>query len=165
MPLPKTKALLIADAEKERDALGTMLGGLTREQLLWQGAYGWSAKDFVVHLAEWERLFFGWYEAGRRGENPPVPAEGYTWATEAALNQAIFEQHVNDQLEHVMADWRDTSRRLIALTQTIAEADLLTPERYAWTGRGTLAAFINECGPNHYRWAMVEIKRGLKVKR
>ena len=165
MSLPATKTLLLADAEKQRDSLGTMLAGMSREQLLWQGAYGWSAKDFVVHLAEWERLFFGWYEAGRRGENPTVPAEGYTWATEAALNQVIYEQHVNDQLEHVLADWRDTSQRLISLTQTISEADLYTPERYAWTGRGLLASFVFECGPNHYRWATVEIKRGLKFKR
>ena len=64
-----------------------------------------------------------------------------------------------------MADWRDTSRRLIALTQTISEPDLFTPERYPWTGRGTLASFVYECGPNHYRWSMVEIKRGLKVRR
>ena len=165
MALPATKSLLLAEAEKQREALGAMLAGMSREQLLWQGAYGWSAKDFVVHLAEWERLFFGWYEAGLRGENPPVPAEGYTWGTEAELNQVIYDRHRDDQLEHVLADWRDMSRRLISLAQTISEADLYTPERYAWIGRGTLAAFIYECGPNHYRWAMVEIKRGLKFKR
>ena len=165
MGIPATKALLLAEAENERDALGMMLGEMSREQLLWPGAYGWSAKDHAVHLAEWERLFFGWYDAGLRGENPPVPAEGYTWATEEALNRLIYEQHRDDRLEHVMADWRDTSLRLLTLAQTISEADLFTPERYAWTGRGTLAAFVFECGPNHYRWARNEIKRGLKVRR
>jgi hypothetical protein len=165
MAMPPTKALLLAETEKERDALGMMLGGMSREQMLWVGAYGWSAKDHVAHLAEWERLFFGWYDAGQRGENPPVPAEGYTWATEHELNQAIYDRHRDDQLEHVMADWRDTSRRLLALAQTISEADLFTPGRYAWTGRGTLASFVYECGPNHYRWAITEIKRGLKVRR
>jgi hypothetical protein len=165
MAMPPTKALLLAETEKERDALGMMLGGMSREQMLWAGAYGWSAKDHVAHLAEWERLFFGWYDAGQRGENPPVPAEGYTWATDHALNQVIYDRHRDDQLEHVMADWRDTSRRLLALAQTISEADLFTPGRYAWTGRRTLASFVYECGPNHYRWATTEIKRGLKFRR
>jgi hypothetical protein len=133
--------------------------------LLWPGAYGWSAKDFVAHLAEWERMFFGWYDAGLRGEDPPVPAEGYTWATEHELNQAIYERHRDEQLEHVLADWRDTSRRLLLGINGISEADLFTPGRYAWTGRGALASFVYECGPNHYRWAATEIKRGLKVRR
>ena len=110
-------------------------------------------------------MFFGWYDAGLRGEDPPVPAEGYTWATEHELNQAIYERHRDEQLEHVLADWRDTSRRLLLGINGISEADLFTPGRYAWTGRGALASFVYECGPNHYRWADVEIKRGLKVRR
>ena len=165
MTLPPTKALLLADTEKQRDALMAMLASMSREQLLWPGAYEWSAKDHVAHLAEWERLFFGWYDAGLRGENPPVPAEGYTWATEHELNQVIYERHRDEQLEHVMADWRETSRRLLSLTQSISESDLFAPNRYAWTGRGTLASFAFECGANHYRWAATEIKRALKFRR
>ena len=165
MAIPKTRALLLAETEKERDALSAMLSRMSREQLLWAGAYGWSAKDLVAHLAEWERMFFGWYEAGLRGEDPPVPAEGYTWATEHELNQAIYERHRDEQLEHVLADWRDTSHRLLLGINGISEMDLFTPGRYAWTGRGTLASFVYECGPNHYRWAATEIKRALKFRR
>jgi len=165
MGMPPTRTLLLVEAEKQRDELSAMLGRMTREQLLWPGAYGWSAKDHVAHLAEWERLFFGWYEAGARGEDPPVPAEGYTWATIDALNRQIYDRHRDDQLEHVLADWQRMSRQLIALAQSISEVDLYTPGRYTWTGRGTLASFVYECGPNHYRWAAVEIKRGLKARR
>jgi hypothetical protein len=55
MGLPPTKAILLDAATRERETLSAMLAGLTREQLLWPGAYGWSAKDHVAHLAEWER--------------------------------------------------------------------------------------------------------------
>ena len=165
MAAPVTKALLVAETEKQRDALMNMFGAMSREELLWQGAYGWSAKDHAAHLAEWERLFFGWYEAGLRGENPPVPAPGYTWATEHVLNQHIYEHHRDDQLEHVLADWRETSRHLCTLAATSSEMDLFMPGRFEWTGRGTLASFIYECGPNHYRWAAVEIKRAIKFRR
>ena len=165
MSMPPTKNILLVEAEKRRSELSAMLGGMGREQLLWPGAYGWSAKDHVAHLAEWERLLFFWYDAGARGENPPVPAPGYTWATIDALNKEIYDRHRDDQLEHVLADWQATSRQLIALAQGISEADLYTTGRYAGTGRGTLASFVYECGPNHYRWSMVEMKRGLKVHR
>ena len=73
MAAPKTKTQLLASAEKEREALQVLLGGLTREQLLWAGPYGWSAKDHLAHLAEWERMLFAWYDAGQRGESPAAP--------------------------------------------------------------------------------------------
>jgi hypothetical protein len=165
MSRPATKAQLLAETEKERDALTAMLAGLSPEQLRSPGVYGWSAKDHVAHLAEWERLLFGWYDAGVRGEKPAVPAEGYTWRTMDALNQAIYERRRDDELEHVLADWRETSQRLLALTQAASESDLFTPRRYPWAGRGTLASYVYECGPNHYRWATREIKRGLEGKR
>jgi hypothetical protein len=165
MAAPRTKGELLADAARQRDALMFLIDSLSREQRLWRGAYGWSAKDHVAHLAEWERLFFGWYDAGVRGDDPPVPAEGYTWATVDALNRAIYERHRDDQLEHVLADWSDTSRRLIVFTQATPEPDLFTTGRYSWTGRGNLASFVYECGPNHYRWSAAEIKRGLKMRR
>ncbi|MGD0247622.1 MAG: ClbS/DfsB family four-helix bundle protein [Candidatus Limnocylindrales bacterium] len=165
MAAPKTKALLLAQTEQERDALMTMLAGLSPEELLSPGAYGWSAKDHLAHLAEWERMLLAWYDAGVRGEKPAVPGEGYTWATLDALNKRIYEQHRDEPAAHVLADWRDTSRRLLVMTQAASESDLFTPHRYPWTGRGTLASFVYECGPNHYRWAATEIKRGLKVRR
>lgn len=165
MGLPPTKAILLDAATREREALSAMLAGLNREQLLWPGAYGWSAKDHVAHLAEWERMLLSWHDAGRQGESPAVPGEGCTWATLSDLNQRIHDQNRDAQLEHAMADWRDTSRRLIDLTEAMSEADLFTPGRFTWTGRGTLASFVYECGPNHYRWSAAEIKKGLKVRR
>jgi hypothetical protein len=164
MAMPPTKALLLDAATREREALSAKLAGLAREQLLWRGVYGWSAKDHVAHLAEWERMLVSWCDAGWRGESPAVPGEGYTWATLSDLNQRIFDEHRDDRLEHVMADWHDTSGRLIALTEATSEADLFAPGRFTWTGRGTLASFVYECGPNHHRWSAAEIREGLKVR-
>ncbi len=165
MAVPRTQEELLALTARERDALQSLLMGLSREQLLTFGEYGWSAKDFLAHLSEWERMLCEWYEAGLRGESPAVPAEGYSWARMDELNDRIFELHQDEEIEEVVAGWTESSRRLIALTQTMTEADLFTPARFAWTGRGTLASFVYECGPNHYRWAAREIRRGLKDRR
>jgi hypothetical protein len=165
MAHPRTKEELLAATARERDALQQYLATLSREQMLAPGSYGWSAADHLAHLSEWERLFFGWWDASCRGEVPAVPAQGYTWATEHELNRRIFEEHAGEQPEQATATWIETSRRLIELAQSIPEADLFAHGRYAWTGHGTLALYLWECGGNHYRWAAREIKKGLKAGR
>ena len=122
MAQPRTKAQLLTATEKERDALQVLLSRLSPEDMVRPGAYGWSAKDHVAHLSEWERMLFGWYEAGWRGEEPGVPAEGYTWASMDALNQRLFERHRDDPPAHVLADWQQTSRQLQLLAEQVSEA-------------------------------------------
>ena len=88
-----------------------------------------------------------------------MPAEGYTWATMAQLNERIFEHHRDERLEQVLG----------GLAGHVAAADRagrlhlrgrpVHPGRYAWTGRGTLADFVYECGPNHYRWPAARSRR------
>jgi hypothetical protein len=165
MAHPRTRDELLAATARERDTLQHYLATLSREQMLAPGPYGWSATDHLAHLSEWERLFFGWWEASSRGETPAVPAAGYTWATEHELNRRIYEEHAGEQPEQAVATWIDTSRRLIELVQSIPEADLFAHGRYPWIGRSTLALYVWECGGNHYRWAAREIKKGLKIGR
>jgi hypothetical protein len=160
-----TKVELVAATAREREALLALLASMTPEQLAQPGEYGWSAKDHVAHLVEWERLLLGWYDAGLRGESPALPAEGYTWATMDALNRQLFERHRDDSYQQLVAEWQDSSRRMALIIEWVQEADLFAPGRFAWTGRGTLAAYLAECGPKHYRWAAVEIKRGLRRRR
>lgn len=75
-----TKKLLLAEIDQERSLLDQTLAlvpdcmktksGVTRG--------GWSVKDILGHLIEWQQMNFDWYDAGVRGEKPPMPAPGYT---------------------------------------------------------------------------------------
>ena len=160
---PKTKAELLSRNEQERRALSDLLGGLTAEQMLWPCSNGWSASDIVAHLSEWERLLEGWYDAGLRGETVEVPAPGYTWSTLHDLNTAIYARHRGESAAQAMSDWHASSYRLDRIADWTSEEDLFAPGRFAWTGRGTLASFIWECGGNHYRWAADELRSGLGI--
>ncbi len=165
MTHPKTKAELLSQARAERSALLDRLAGLSPAEMERPGPYGWAAKDYVAHLAEWERLLFDWYESGLRGEKPDLPAKGYSWRTMDALNQAIFQRFKAEPAAALLADWRRTSDRLIELAESLSEAELFEKRRFAWTGTSTLAVYVDECGPNHYRWAAGEIQKALRQAR
>ena len=162
MSHPTTRAELLAQARAERDSLLAYLAGLSPAEIARPSEYGWSAGDFVAHLADWEQLLFGWYEAGLRGEKPALPAEGYTWQTIDALNESLRQRHLGESMEAVTAAWRESSSRLIELIEKLSEEDLFGKDRFAWTG-GELAGYVYECGPNHYRWAAEEIAKGLRA--
>jgi uncharacterized protein (TIGR03083 family) len=163
MAKPATRIELLAETRAEREKLLTLLGSMTPAQLQASPGSGWSPKDIVAHLAEWERMLFGWYEAGRRGEKPAVPAEGYSWANLAQLNDRIYGQFRDRPLEAVLADWRTTSQQLIALAEKAPEDELFGKGRHAWTGRATLADYVRGCGADHYSWARREIRKSLKA--
>ena len=74
--------LLIA-IQHERAALDDVLARLSARQMTTRGVTrgGWSVKDILAHLVEWQRMNLDWYAAGARGEKPAMPAqEGRTTA-------------------------------------------------------------------------------------
>ncbi|HET8669740.1 MAG TPA: ClbS/DfsB family four-helix bundle protein [Candidatus Saccharimonadales bacterium] len=54
---------------------------------------GWSVKDILGHLIEWQHMNLDWHAAGLRGERPAMPAPGYTLRELPRLNQAIYRKH------------------------------------------------------------------------
>lgn len=163
MPKPVTKTQLLTQSEKEYNALEQFLSALTPEQMLQPGALGeWSVKDVLAHLLEWQQMFFGWYEAGQRGEMPAMPAEGYKWSQLPALNQAIFLKHHDRSLDDILAQFRASHRQTLELIQTLTEEQLFIPGSFAWTRTNKLAAYIAANTSSHYHWARTEMRKGLK---
>ena len=81
-----------------------------------------------------------------------------------ALNQKFYDQYRQCPLNEILAEFHASYQQVLAVFQAIAEEDLFTVGRYAWTGKLALADYIagNTC--NHYRWAKAQIRRWLKTK-
>jgi hypothetical protein len=84
---------------------------------------GWSVKDVMAHVAEWELYVVRRIEARRRGEEPEV------WATSEegtdATNARLFAQNRDRSLAEVAGFYHDAHKQVLDVIVSMSEADLL----------------------------------------
>lgn len=165
MPRPSSKEQLIHEILKEHAALETFLATLTPEEMVIPAIVGpWSVKDVLTHLTAWEQMCLGWYRAGKRGERPKMPAEGYSWRQIPELNHYLYEAHRDEPLEVVLHQFDASYHEILAAIRSMTDDELFTPQVYAWTGSTTLGSYMTSATCSHYTWARKEIRKGLKAK-
>ena len=135
----KSKDKVIKRLHTERRRLEANLARLGRADIVRPDTMGeWSFKDVLAHLAHWEAFFPDWVAASRRGEEVETPAPGLTWKDLDILNQRIYEEHCDQALDDVLEYFRSTHTRFMALAESLADEEVLTPRFYAFTGGGSL---------------------------
>ena len=124
-----TKQDLIAYTTSEWDALVAFVDGLTDEQ--WTGPKdeaGWSVKDHVSHLTQWDRAVI---ELLRN--NAPlqgtlgISAAAWTAGSYDPMNEEIRHLAVNDLVHKVKADRDATWTNLVSLMSDLSEELLARP--------------------------------------
>ena len=153
---------LLEELDRERKALDAALAVLSPRQMTQAGVTrgGWSVKDILAHVVEWQAMNLRWYAAGLRGEKPAIPAPGYTMRELPRLNQKIHRKHHRRSLNAVLADYREYHARMVALIASLPDSDLVTLHRYTWTGPSwTLSDYLRASTAAHYLWARVRIRR------
>jgi Protein of unknown function (DUF1706) len=85
------KKELVSDIQRERMALDAALALIPARHMTRAGVTrgGWSVKDVLAHLVEWQQMNLDWYAAGLRGEKPAMPAPGFTLRELPRLNAMI----------------------------------------------------------------------------
>jgi len=162
----QTKRELIEHIQEQRQRLEQDLAKLRPADMTTPGVIGaWSVKDLLAHLFDWEQRFLAWYEAGLRGEKPHIPAEGLKWNQLDLLNQMIFEKHRHRSLEDVREAFNSSYRQILEVVQSIPEEEMFAPGYYAWTGKATLAAFIDPNTGDHYHWADKELRKWMRANK
>jgi len=121
---------------------------------------GWSVKDILAHLVEWQQMNLDWYAAGLHGQKPPMPAPGYTLRELPRLNEMIYRKHHRRSLQDVLRDYRSYHERVVKLIEGLPDADLVTLNRFSWTGPSwTLSDYLRASTAAHYLWARKLIRR------
>jgi hypothetical protein len=153
---------LLDEIRRERATLDATLAGLTPRQMTRAGVTrgGWSVKDVLAHLVEWQPMNLDWYAAGLRGEKPAMPAPGYTSRELPRLNEMIFRKHHRRSLQAVLRDYASHHERIVALITGVSDADLVSLGRFSWTGPSwTLSDYLRASIAAHYLWARTRIRR------
>jgi hypothetical protein len=150
------------EIQRERTALDNTLATLTVREMTKPGVTrgGWSVKDVLAHLVEWQQMNLNWYAAGLRGEKPAMPAPGFTLRELPRLNQTIYRKHHRRSLAAVLGDYRDYHESVIELIKSLPDVDLVTLGRFSWTGPSwTLSDYLRASTAAHYLWARKRIRR------
>ena len=153
---------LLAEIRVQRAALDESLALLTPRQMTRPGVTkgGWSVKDILAHVVEWQEMNLQWYAAGLRGEKPAMPAPGFTLRELPRLNQMIYRKHHRRPLPAVLADYEAYHTRIATLIESLPDADLVTLNRFTWTGASwTLSDYLRASTAAHYLWARTRIRR------
>ena len=156
------KRELLTEIRIERAALDDALALLTPRQMTTAGVTrgGWSVKDILAHLVEWQQMNLDWYAAGLRGEKPAMPAPGFTLRELPRLNEMIRRKHHHRSLRSVMRDYREYHERVMVLITGLPDADLVRLGRFSWTGPSwTLSDYLRASTAAHYLWARTRIRR------
>ena len=158
------KKELLIEIQCERNALDDTLALVPFRQMSKAGVTrgGWSVKDILAHLVEWQQMNLDWYAAGLRGEKPAMPAPGFTLRELPRLNQMIYLKHHRRSIKAVMHDYQSYHDRVVELINTLPDSDLITINRFSWTGPSwTLSDYLRASTAAHYLWARKRIRRWL----
>ena len=156
------KQALLEEIRHEHAALDETLALLKPRQMTIAGVTrgGWSVKDILAHLVEWQQMNLNWYAAGVRGERPAIPAPGFTLRELPRLNEMIYRKHRRRSLQAVLLDYRSHHEEVVALINALSDADLVMLGASSWTGPSwTLSDYLRASTAAHYLWARTRIRR------
>lgn|SRR5574341_2194904 len=125
---PRSMQELLADIDREWEALLNVVGRLSPEQMNKPDAGGWSPKDNLAHLAEWMKVLMG-YHMDKHPAHEVMgvsPAVTKNWDMEE-INPVLFERNRNRPAEEVLAELKQVYGNLIAKLKSTPFGDLLKP--------------------------------------
>lgn len=121
-------------------------------------------KDVLVHLYEWHLLLFHWIEEGVvKALDVAMPKKGYSWRMLDKLNMDIKHKHQNTSLQEAKQLLDNSFNQTLVVIKERTETELFTPRYYPFAKRFAIATFIEDCGANHYAWAIAQIKQHFDI--
>ena len=160
------KKELLAEILSQRQQLMELLDSIPRKQLTVTGINkaGWSIKDVLTHLVDWEIRTVNWCEIGATGETPEMPGYGFKWNQLRELNEKIYRKHRRKSVKKVLEEFdaaHDSTLRLIA---KLNNKQLTTIGFFEWTGKSwTVSDYLRGNTASHYKWARTKIRKWIKT--
>jgi len=162
MPIPNTRAELtdltrstFENLCAELEAAGARVGSLPCVD-------DWSIKDLLTVRVWWTESVIDWIEAGRRGEIPVTPAEGYPWNETPRLNADVVKAARREPFRAVRARLERGVERVMRTIDSLDDRELLEVGVFAWAGKYPIARLISINTARQYTTARTFIRRALR---
>lgn len=165
MPRPQSKDELIFLSQKNFDKLMGEVNAYPdekRKQTFPPPTLNRNIKDVLAHLHQWHLMMLEWYRVGMKGQQPNIPAKGYTWKTLPELNRKIQEENKTLLLEEAIDLVRGSHKKIHKIMDQHTNEELFEKKRYKWTGSTSLGAYLISNTSSHYDWASKLIKKSFK---
>jgi hypothetical protein len=164
------KAELLQRVRGRHALMQDLVGALTREQMLAPVLdSGWSVKDSLAHLVEWETLLLDWVGKYQRGEEVKRWAEGYWIGEDDAeeqmhkFNAHLYEKNKNLELDDVLDSYRGTYDKVVDLLEGLSEDEIFDPDYFAARNGRPLITLIAGDSYEHYDEHIGWIRRGFAL--
>ncbi len=167
MPIPKTREDLVDSMESAFAKLSTDLdrGEETLGVERWGSLHAvdaWSVKDLLAVRLWWTESVVAWIEAGRRGERPITPADGYGWSETPRLNQDIVDAARARSYTQIRGALDRGYRDARALADDLDDEELLGTGAFAWAGKYPLARWLSINTTRQYTTARSYVRKALR---
>jgi hypothetical protein len=128
-----SKSELLDKIQTERGRFDAILDGLSAEQMTApELGNGWSVKDTLAHIKEWEQAMLGWLEALQSGGTPDRPPFGLSDEIVNQINANYFRANKHKPLNQVLDEYRASYKKALQGIQAASEADLFDVGRFEW---------------------------------
>jgi len=162
MPISKTRDELInyvhSTFEKlraELDAAGPDVGTIPCVD-------EWSVKDLLAVRAWWTESVIDWVEAGKWGEYPVTPAQGYRWKETPRLNADVVRKCQAESYESIYARLLQSYERVLPVINSLDDEGLLDVGVFEWAGNYPISRWISINTARQYVTARSFIRRALR---
>jgi len=165
MPRPRNKQELEDLSRENYEKLINLINSFDEKEQLKEfpkGTMNRNIRDVLAHLHEWHLMMINWYEIGMKGQQPDMPAKGYSWRNTSELNYAIWKNYRSSKFNQVK-DLLDSSYKQVQkIIQKHSEEDLFEKRKFKWTGTTSMGAYLISATSSHYDWAFKLIRKAKK---
>jgi len=156
-----TRSKLYSEILAERGALETTLGKLSEADMTDATLDGgWSVKDILAHIVDWEKRMVTWIGESLEGDGPDLSPD---WSTDALdqLNEQIYQANKDRPLGEVISDFKQSYQQCWQAVERLTDQDLLDANRFVWREGHPMWILIQENMSAHYREHHEMIERWL----
>jgi hypothetical protein len=125
-PEPRTIREVIERVQVDWAALEKLISGLSETQFTAPGPDGWSVKDHLAHIGEWDNELVAVLAGRPQAEGFSLDSDTYQrLGSIDALNEVLYERHRHASISEVQAAARCAHAEVLAALGRLSDADLM----------------------------------------